>query len=153
MSWAKSEPSELAVIEARVAKMRDEFDGGRDWAYGIWDWTEREVRGGLGLHRRGQPGALEIGYWLRVDMTGRGYATEAVDAITRAAFEELGVARLEIRCDPRNVRSAAVPRRLGYRHTRTLENDSITPDGRARDTMVWELKAVDYRAALTSRTP
>jgi RimJ/RimL family protein N-acetyltransferase len=153
MAWAKSEPSEVADIEARIATMRDEFYGGRDWSYGVWDLVEREVLGGLGLHRRGQPDALEIGYWLRADMTRRGYATEAVGAITRAGFAELGVERLEIRCDPRNVRSAAVPRRLGYRHTRTLENDSITPDGRPRDTMVWELKAVDYRAALAPRTP
>lgn len=153
MAWAKSEPCELAVIEDRIAKMRDEFNDGRDWAYGVWDSTEREVLGGLGLHRRSQPDALEIGYWLRADVTGLGYATEAAGALTRAAFEELGVARLEIRCDPSNVRSAAVPRRLGYRHIRTLEKDSITPDGRPRDTMVWELTAVDYAAAIKSRTP
>jgi RimJ/RimL family protein N-acetyltransferase len=153
MSWAKSEPSELSVIEARLARMRDNFLNGREWAYGILDSSEREVLGGLGLHRRGQPDAMEIGYWLRVDVTGRGYATEAVGAVTRAAFEELGVQRLEIRCDPKNVRSAGVPHRLGYRHTRTLENDTTTPDGRPRDTMVWELTAADYQTKPTSGTP
>lgn len=146
MSWAKSEPSALAVIEARLARMRDQFYGGPDWSYGLWDLSEREVLGGLGLHRRGQPDALEIGFWLRADMTGRGYATEATRAVTRAAFEDLGIARVEIRCDPRNVRSAAVPRRLGYRHARTLQNDSTTPDGQPRDTMVWELTVADYVA-------
>jgi RimJ/RimL family protein N-acetyltransferase len=153
MSWARSEPSELAVIASRVAQMRDKFHEGPDWSYGVWDSTEREVLGGLGLHRRSQPDAVEIGYWLRGDMTGQGYATEAVGALTQAAFEDLGVQRVEIRCDPRNVRSAAVPRRLGYRHARTLENDSVTPDGRPRDTMVWELTAVDYRNARDARTP
>lgn len=146
MSWAKREPSELAAIEARIATMRDEFHSGRDWPYGIWGPAEREVLGGTGLHRRSEPDALEIGYWLRADMTSRGYATEAAGAMTRAAFEEIGVRRLEIRCDPRNLRSAAVPRRLGYRHTRTLQNNSITPDGAPRDTMVWELTVADYVA-------
>jgi RimJ/RimL family protein N-acetyltransferase len=151
MSWAKSEPSTLAVIEARLARMRADFHERREWAYGILDSLEHEVLGGLGLHPRGQPDALEIGYWLRVDVTGRGYATEAAGAITRAAFEELGIARLEIRCDPRNVRSAAVPRRLGYRHTRTLENDSTTPDGQPRATMVWEQTVAEYLARSLSR--
>jgi RimJ/RimL family protein N-acetyltransferase len=144
MSWAMSEPSTLAVIDARLVRMRDDFHEGREWVYGILDSTEREVLGGVGLHPRSQPDALDIGYWLRVDATGRGYATEAASAITRVAFEGLGVPRLEIRCDPRNVRSAAVPRRLGYRHTRTLEKDSTTPDGRPRDTMVWELTADEF---------
>jgi RimJ/RimL family protein N-acetyltransferase len=155
MGWAQSEPSELAVIEARLARKRDEFHDAHDWGYGIFDSSERELLGALGLHRRGQPDALEIGYWLRVDVTGRGYATEAVGAITRAAFEELGVERLEIRCDPRNVRSAGVPRRLGYRHARTIDTDSTTPDGRPRDTMVWELTVAEYAriaSALTSGT-
>jgi RimJ/RimL family protein N-acetyltransferase len=150
MGWARSEPSELGVIEARLARTRDEFHGGHDWAYGIFDSTEREVLGALGLHRRGQPDALEIGYWLRVDVTGRGYATEAVGAVTRAAFEELGAERLEIRCDPRNVRSAGVPRRLGYRLTRTIPNETTSPDGQLRDTMVWELAITEYVARAVS---
>lgn len=129
-----------------MARMRDEFYDGRDWSYGVWDSTEREVLGALGLHRRSQPDSLEIGYWLRGDMTGRGYATEAVGALICAAFDELGVQRLEIRCDPRNVRSAAVPHRLGFHHTRTLENDSTTPDGQPRDTMVWELTVAEHAA-------
>jgi RimJ/RimL family protein N-acetyltransferase len=48
---------------------------------------------------------------------------------------------VEIRCDPRNERSAAVPRRLGFEHVATLAGDRAGRDGIARDTMVWQLTA------------
>ncbi len=138
MGWARAEPSELAVVEARLARMRDEFEDGLDWSYAMFDRTEKRLLGGLGLHRRAEPDTFEIGYWLRGDATGHGYATEATQALTRVGFNDVGAERLEIRCDPRNARSAAVPARLGYRHTRTIEQE-MSPDGAPRDTMVWEL--------------
>jgi RimJ/RimL family protein N-acetyltransferase len=145
MTWAMSEPSDLPAIEARLSRLRDQFLEGQSWLYGIFDPAEREVVGGLGVHRRADPTLVEIGYWLRVDRTGRGYAAEAVNAVTAIAFEELGVDRVEIRCDPRNLRSAGVPRRIGYRHTHTIESDATTPDGQPRDTMVWELTRTAHR--------
>ncbi len=60
------------------------------------------------------------------------------EAITRLALELGGVERVEIRCDPRNIRSIAVARRAGFRHLTTLERDTTTPSGAPRDTMVWE---------------
>jgi RimJ/RimL family protein N-acetyltransferase len=144
MEWARAEPSALLAIETRLARMRDEFVDGVDWAYAVLDRHETEVLGGIGLHRRGEPDLLEVGYWLRVGATGHGYATEAAGAMTRIAFDEVGVSRLQIRCDPTNARSAGVPARLGYRHVRTIANETATPDGRPRDTMVWELTRREY---------
>jgi RimJ/RimL family protein N-acetyltransferase len=54
--------------------------------------------------------------------------------------------RVEIRCDPRNVKSMNVPRRLGYRHVQTLREDTVPPGGAARDTMVWSMSAEDRAA-------
>lgn len=78
------------------------------------------------------------GYWLRADATGRGYATEATRAAMAVAAALPGITRLEIRCDPRNTRSAAVPRRLGFQPIRTLVQNAVTPDGLPRDTIIWE---------------
>jgi RimJ/RimL family protein N-acetyltransferase len=47
------------------------------------------------------------------------------------------MSRVEIRCDPANVRSAAIARRVGLRHARTIPASEITVDGVPRDTMVW----------------
>ena len=56
----------------------------------------------------------EIGYWLRSDMTGQGLVSEAVRAVLDVASSLSKVSRVEIRCDARNLPSAAVPRRLGF---------------------------------------
>jgi RimJ/RimL family protein N-acetyltransferase len=139
MPWAMSEPSAVDVIEARLDRFRDSFLRGHDWPYGIFDAGETEVVGGAGIHPRIGADALEIGYWIRGDCTRRGYATEAATALTRIGFAWHGVNHMEIRCDPRNVRSAAIPRRLGYRHSATLVSDTYTPTGEPRDTMVWTM--------------
>ena len=46
--------------------------------------------------------------------------------------------------EPRVSRSAAVPRRLGFRHTGTLRADKPMADGTLRDTMVWTLERVAW---------
>ena len=143
MPWASAEPSDLPTIEARLGRFRDEFAAGRDFLFGIFDLHERAVLGGIGLHPRIAPGALEIGYWVRASETGRGYITEAARAMTHAALVLPGIARIEIHCDPRNVRSAAVPRRLGYRHTETRRDDARDPDGEPRESMIWVMKATE----------
>ncbi len=110
----------------------------------MFDAAEAELLGGVGLYRRVGPGALEIGYWVRSDRTGRGIATEAARALTGAAFATAGVDRVEVHCDPRNAASAAVPGKLGYRHRETREGDARTPDGEPRATMIWELSAAEH---------
>jgi len=80
----------------------------------------------------------EIGYWVRSRFQRQGYITEAVAGITAYAFDVLGVKRVEIRCDASNERSAGVPRRLGFVHEATLENDRRHPrTGQLSHTLVF----------------
>lgn len=133
--WAVHEPSPLEAVRERVARFRAEFDAGRDWVYGIFAPDGRTVLGGTGLHPRIGAGGLEIGYWLDAAVAGRGLATEAAAALTDLALALPGITHVEIRCDPANAPSAAIPRRLGYAHVGTL---AITgPDGAPRELMVW----------------
>ena len=99
----------------RLAKHAADFAAGTEWVYGLFSSDGRDVLGGCGLYPRVGPGAVEIGYWLAVNHTGRGLATRAADALTRVAFDVLGVDRIEIRCDRRNAASVRIPERLGYR--------------------------------------
>lgn len=145
MPWAATEPSPLESIAERIDKFRRAFDEGRDWTYGVFDAAETRVIGGSGLHRRAEPRRLEIGYWIRSSDTGRGLATEAAAALAAAAFRLHDVDAVEIRCDPRNAASAAIPRRLGFRHQQTLREEGTAPDGSPRDTMVWLLDAPGAR--------
>ncbi|HEX2077002.1 MAG TPA: GNAT family N-acetyltransferase [Longimicrobium sp.] len=142
MPWAHHEPEGLDAKVQRLRGFRGQFDLDQDYIYAIFSPDEREVIGGTGLHPRVGPGACEIGYWISARHVGNGYATEAAAALTRVGFEVNALERLEIRCDPVNARSAAVPRKLGYTHQDTR---LALVDGTSRETMIWALFAGEYR--------
>ncbi len=96
-----------------------------DLMVGIWDRDTGRYLGGSGLHRIDWAvPSFEIGYWLRVSAWGRGYAAEAVQTLCAFAFGTLGASRVEIRCDPENTRSRAVPARVGFVLEARLRNDT-----------------------------
>ena len=153
MSWAKNEPSELPVIEERLGRFQAEFAAGTHWACGIFAPSDDDVLGGVSLIPRVGPGALELGYWLRNDCTGRGYATEAAAALTRVGLDMPGIERVEIRCDPENRASWAVAERLGYRLLRTSQEPVPYSEGEVAPTMVWSLSRAEADAALAAWPP
>jgi len=116
MPWAANEPTDLDTKIALLRRFRGKFDLGEDFVYGIFSRDETEVVGGTGLHTRLGADAREIGYWVRTDRINQGIAAEASAALTRVAFEVDKLDRVEIHCDAENVRSAAVPRKLGFTH-------------------------------------
>jgi len=121
MPWAAAEPTTLEEKRALLESFARMFERGEDHVYGIFDRDEGRVVGGTGLHPRLTGDAREIGYWIRADAIGRGLATESTAALTRVGFELDGLEWMEIHCDPGNVRSAAIPRKLGY--TQAEERD------------------------------
>jgi RimJ/RimL family protein N-acetyltransferase len=135
-----SSPAPLDELELRLAGFADDFLAGRNWRFGIFSAGEGDVFGEVSLFPRSEEGRvdfasadrLEIGYWLRHDVTGRGYATEAARAMIELAAAVPGVTSIEIHCDPRNTASAAVPQRLGFRLMRA---GSTLPDDGAL--MLW----------------
>jgi RimJ/RimL family protein N-acetyltransferase len=69
-------------------------------------------------------GCGEIGCVFNPDLSGRGYATEALDALLRLGFEGLGLHRIVARIDERNDPSVRMVRRLGLRlEARLVENE------------------------------
>ena len=82
--------------------------------------------------------------WIHAAHINRGLTTEAAAALTRVGFELENLARIEIHCGPRNTRSAAVARKLGYTHEATLRERGVDVTGNPRDTMIWTLFAADY---------
>lgn len=144
MPWAKGEIPSLEERTGWLRRCRGAFDLDQDYVFGILNPEQTRVLGGTGLHTRLGKGALEIGYWIHKDFINQGYATEVSAALTKAAFEIWQVQRVEIHCDPENVRSAAVPRKLGYTMEAVLKQRLELADGSWRDTMVWTLLASEY---------
>lgn len=86
----------------------------------------------------------EIGYWIDHRHEGKGIVTKACRAMIDYAFDELGMNRVEIRCSTENVRSAAVPERLGFKLEGTLRQAEVL-NGRAHDFLIFGLLAEDER--------
>lgn len=57
----------------------------------------------------------EIGYWIDREYQGKGIVSNGCKALLDLAFNDLELNRVEIRCSSRNVKSAAIPRRFGFR--------------------------------------
>jgi RimJ/RimL family protein N-acetyltransferase len=82
--------------------------------FGLFSREDGAFVGGAGLN---QVNALHrlcnLGYWIRQSRQGRGHALAAVQALSRHAFDELGLHRVEIVVAQGNLPSAAVARRAG----------------------------------------
>jgi RimJ/RimL family protein N-acetyltransferase len=147
MPWAA--PADVEEQVELLRRFRGEFDRDGDYVYGVFDRDDTRVVGGAGLHRRGGPASLEIGYWLRGDSVGMGYATELAAVLTRAAFEVARVERVDVQIDPANVRSQRVPQKLGFTHEATLRRRLPPRDegGPRRDSMVFTLLRDEFGAS------
>ena len=137
MEWAREMPtveeSEVWVRSAQVSYLNREA-----LPLLLFDKTSGDLIGASGfINPHWQVPRIEIGYWCRTQWSGRGYITEAVSELTRFAFEDLLMARVEIRMDDLNERSWRVAERLGYRLEGTLMADALNNAGALRNTRVY----------------
>lgn len=145
MPWIAHEPQTVEQRRDLIVRWDGQWAAGEDYVLGILDRDDHTVIGGTGLHTRVGPDAYEIGYWIAVDRIGQGLATEVSAALTTAAFTHPGTASVVIRHDRANVRSAAVPRKLGYTMERE-ETDEITAPGEDGVSWWWRITRDAWRA-------
>ncbi len=150
MPWAHNEPEPFQKKIDRLKRARGNFDLGRDYTYGLFNIEENKLIGGTGLHTRLGEQELEIGYWIHKDYIKQGYAAEATSALIKTAFEIIKIHRIEIHCDPANIASASVPRKLGFTHEGTLRAKMFFLD-HWRDTMIWGLLETEYANSPASK--
>lgn len=138
MPWSMKIPS-ATEYEVIVRKSQLKFMAREDLWLLLFLKENNTLIGGSGLHRLDwSVPKMEIGYWVRTGYGRQGYVTEAVNGIAGFAFDTLGARRVEIRCDARNVRSAAVARRCDFELEATLRHDGRHHlDNSLRDTLVF----------------
>lgn len=151
MPWAHAAPEPMEVIVERVKRFRGEFDLGDDFIYAIFNKDESRLIGGTGLHTRIGDEQLEIGYWMHKDYINQGLVTESTAALVKVAFEIIRIHRLEIHCDPGNLASASIPRKLGFTLEGMLRAKTRFLD-RWSDSMVWSLLDVEYPTSPSCKT-
>jgi RimJ/RimL family protein N-acetyltransferase len=149
MPWVKDHNSP-DYSRDYVRRMQAKWILREDLPMGIWRRTDNRLLGASGLHRIDWTiPSMEIGYWLCTDAEGAGYATDAVKTLAVFAFDFLQAERIEIRCDALNLRSAAIPQRLGFVKEATLRCARRNVDDELGDTLVFALTRADGRVLQT----
>lgn len=145
MPWAKSIPT-VEESEISIRRSHLQFLERSDLRLLLILKGTDELVGSSGLHRIDwQSRKFEIGYWVRTSYAKQGYITEAVEAISNFAINELQANRIEIRCDDRNKRSAKIAERLGFSLEGILRNEKCDVDGSLRNTMIFsKVRGVEY---------
>ena len=86
-------------------------------------WYKGKFTGGIGYHpidwvdRK-----VEMGYWLGESFQGKGLMTKACRTLITYAFAELRLNKVEIYCATENIRSCAIPKRLGFKQEGMLRD-------------------------------
>lgn len=137
-------PPPLEVHLGLIRRFRGSFDLDRDRGYAVLDKHSGRFLGEVCLLMRAGIAAREVGYWLRKDAVGQGFATEMAAAVIRTAFELDEVSRVDLLCSPENEASAAVARRLGFTFEGRLRDRQLEVHHRRGDLLSFTMVAGEY---------
>jgi [ribosomal protein S5]-alanine N-acetyltransferase len=92
-------------------------------AYGLGIFVDGAFCGEINLNNvvRGAFQSAYVGYWIDEARAGRSYMSEAVAVVTKFAFDDLHLHRLEVDIIPRNTNSRRVMEKLRYREEGVAE--------------------------------
>lgn len=149
-----------AVVRSSVAELAPYMP----WATEVYDeaaaraWIERmgpndlqclivgddgELAGACGLDQVNEINrSANLGYWLRSDRTGRGWATRATRLLARHGLTRLGLERIEILMAVENEASRRVAERAGATFEGTLRRRLLL-HGRFHDAHLYSLVRED----------
>jgi ribosomal-protein-serine acetyltransferase len=78
-------------------------------------WYKGEYVGSMSLvHINQWHRSCDVGYWITEEMQGKGIVTRSCKALVDYALGELGLNRVEIFVAEGNIKSRAIPERLGF---------------------------------------
>lgn len=114
-AWPEDDLTRTA-FRRRLSVYAREIDLGHAWPFFVFREEDQVLLGGVTLSnvRRGVAETGTVGYWIGQPHAGRGYATAAVRAMIRFAFDRLHLHRLEAACLPSNEASRRVLEKSGF---------------------------------------
>jgi len=99
----------------------------------------------LDMASRARGVQAELGWSLRPEETGKGYATEAVEAVLRICFDDLGLRRVTASCFTANTASYRLMERVGMRREARTMKDALHTSGEWMDGYTYALLAEEWR--------
>jgi RimJ/RimL family protein N-acetyltransferase len=141
-------PGSLAEVRALIADARREHGLGERLPFAIVDKAAGRAVGSTSFIdiRPGDRG-LEIGWmWIGLDAWGTGVSQEAVYLLLRHAFEALGIIRVVLKTDVRNIRSQRAIESIGGVREGVWRNHRILRTGKYRDTAYYSVIESEWPA-------
>jgi ribosomal-protein-serine acetyltransferase len=144
LPWVDATKS-VEDTEKFISITRDQFASNNGFQTSLWH--NGEIVGLIGYHWISWPNRLtSIGYWLASDHQGKGLMTKACDTLVTHAFENYNLNRVEIRCAVENLKSRAIPERLGFRLEGQIRDAERMTDGKYVDHAVYGMLARDWKS-------
>ena len=116
--------------------------------YYQWAIELKEISQPIGgisaVHLNDELDIVHIGYCIGTRWWHRGYTSEALAAVIRYLFREVGVNRIETQHDPENPHSGGVMRKCGMQYEGTLRQ-AIRSNRGITDAAVYSILAADYK--------
>lgn len=144
-SWAA--PYSLRKARYAVESMAAADPDQPGWfQYAVELTAERAHIGDVGVNLHDNRMQAEIGYTVAPLRQGYGYATEALRAVLEHLFRVRGLHRVSAECDARNVASARLLERTGFRREGLLRQHTWIK-GEWTDDLLYGLLEVDFFGA------
>jgi len=136
MDWGPNTEEETKGFIQRALAGQEEQPR-RNYTLAIILKTKAKLIGSCGIHVS-NPDSREgwIGYCLNRKFWGKGYATEAANALVDFGFDKLKLHRIFATCDPANMASAHVLEKVGLKREGHLRQHKWAK-GRWRDSLVF----------------
>ncbi len=84
---------------------------------------ENKIAGSVGFEKINKDHHFaEIGYWLSEDLQGLGIVTLSCKTLIDYTFKHMAMNRIEVKIISKNLKSLAIPKKLGFTHEGTLRD-------------------------------
>jgi len=108
-------------------------------------WIDGKLAGSVGCHQIDWANrSCSIGYWLEGARQGQGIVTRCCRSLIDHLFDDLGLHRVVIQCGAGNLRSCAIPQRLGFTREGLLREAEWVND-RWVDLYIWSMLEQDWK--------
>jgi len=147
MPWAVDEYS---IEHAKDFIQRTLNEYAQDGRFNAWIEIDGKIAGSIGFHHLDVVNrSAEIGYWIGKEFEGRGIVTRCCRVLIDYLFDKIKLNRIQINCNIENVRSRAIPEKLGFK-LEGIHRQVECLNGRFGDWAVYALLRDEWRNSKSS---